>query len=126
MNYIYRSLRLSRLCAGMLYTSLFFLSLLHGQKTYAQCYNIASSYCTSITATNIGAYGMGIQNVSLGYTATNFLVNNTTAAGTGTPIYFDYTNMVDTTNAGSTLYWSIKGGSSNQTTFRIYVDWNLD
>ncbi|MEI6507263.1 MAG: GEVED domain-containing protein, partial [Bacteroidota bacterium] len=91
----------------------------------AQCFS-APSYCTSISASNVSGFGMGIQNVSLGYSGTNFLVNNTTASGNGSPIYFNYTNLIDTAYAGSTVYYSIKVGNSNQTTFRIYIDWNND
>ena len=94
-------------------------------KADAQCYS-APAYCTSISATNVGGFGMGIQNVSLGYSATNFLINNTTASGTGSPIYFNYTNLIDTANPGSTVYYSIKVGNSNSTTFRIYIDYNQD
>ncbi|MEI6595380.1 MAG: GEVED domain-containing protein, partial [Bacteroidota bacterium] len=91
----------------------------------AQCYQ-APSYCTNITAANNASYGMGIQNVSLGYSATNYLINNTTTLGNGAQIYFNYTNLVDTAYAGSTVYYSIKGGNSNQTQVRIYIDWNND
>ncbi|MEI6507344.1 MAG: GEVED domain-containing protein [Bacteroidota bacterium] len=94
-------------------------------KADAQCYS-SPAYCTSISASNVGGYGMGIQNVSLGYSATNFLINNSTASGTGSPIYFNYTNLIDTANPGSTVYYSIKVGNSNSTTFRIYIDYNQD
>ena len=99
--------------------------LLFSTNINAQCYQ-APSYCTNITAANNASYGMGIQNVSLGYSATNYLINNTTTLGNGAQIYFNYTNLVDTAYAGSTVYYSIKGGNSNQTQVRIYIDWNND
>ena len=91
----------------------------------SQCFQ-APTYCTNITAANNASYGMGIQNVSLGYSASNYLINNTTGLGNGTQIYFNYTNLIDTAYAGSTVYYSIKGGNSNQTQVRIYIDWNND
>ena len=39
----------------------------------SQCFQ-APTYCTNITAANNASYGMGIQNVSLGYSASNYLI----------------------------------------------------
>ncbi|MFI5222343.1 MAG: GEVED domain-containing protein, partial [Bacteroidia bacterium] len=108
------------------YSSLLLLAMIVSiTRSEAQCYQ-APAYCTNIIANNNANYGMGIQNVSLGYSASNYLINNSTSPGTGTQIYFNYTNMVDTAYPGSTVYYSIKGGSSNQTQVRIYIDWNND
>ncbi|MBX7204069.1 MAG: right-handed parallel beta-helix repeat-containing protein [Bacteroidia bacterium] len=84
------------------------------------------NYCTNITATNVANYGMGIQNVTLNTTAIPTQINNNTSPGTGTPIYFDYTSQVLRASANETVNYSIKGGSSNQTLFRIYIDYNND
>jgi parallel beta-helix repeat protein len=87
---------------------------------------LAPSYCTSISAANVAGYGMGIQNVTLNTSALPTQINNTTSPGTGTPIYFDYTSQVLRASANETVNYSIKGGSSNQTLFRIYIDYNGD
>lgn len=86
----------------------------------------APTYCTSISASNVGGYGMGIQNVTLNTSAVPTQINNTTSPGSGTPIYFDYTSQVLRASANETVNYSIKGGSSNQTLFRIYIDYNGD
>lgn len=86
----------------------------------------APSYCTNITATNVGGFAMGTQNVTLNTSALPTQINNTTSAGSGTPIYFDYTSQVLRASANETVNFSIKGGSSNQTLFRIYIDYNGD
>ncbi len=108
-------------------SSLFFLMLIFcfSNSVKSQCFT-APNYCTSITAANNANYGMGIQNVTLYTSAVPVQVNNTTVAGQGTQIYFNFTSMVATALAGDTVYFSIKGGSSNQTIFRIYIDYNND
>jgi trimeric autotransporter adhesin len=91
----------------------------------SQCY-APPNYCTSITATNNANYGMGIQNVTLYTSALPTQINNNSTAGTGTQIYFNYTSQIVRAGAGDSVYFSIKGGSSNQTIFRIYIDYNND
>lgn len=105
--------------------SFLFLMLLVFSEARSQCYT-APNYCTAITATNNANYGMGIQNVTLYTSAIPTQINNTTTAGQGTQIYFNYTSMIVKAGAGDSVYFSIKGGSSNQTLFRIYLDYNAD
>ena len=106
-----------------LFTLFFVIASFFGLSTRlsAQCYT-PPTYCTNITAGNIGGYGMGLAVVNINSGA----INNSTASGTGSPIYFDYTNLSFTTTASATVPFSITVGNSNQTTFRIYIDYNQD
>ncbi|OYU97032.1 MAG: hypothetical protein CFE21_01715 [Bacteroidetes bacterium B1(2017)] len=110
---------------GLRWVFFFLLVPFFNLELKAQCYT-APNYCTNITAANNANYGMGIQNVTLYTTAIPTQINNTTTAGTGTQIYFNYTSMIVRALAGDTVYFSVKGGSSNQTLFRIYLDYNND
>ena len=69
---------------------------------------------------------MGIQNVTMYTSALPTQINNTTPGGTGTQIYFNYTNLIVRALAGDSIYYSIRVGNSNSTTFRIYIDYNND
>lgn len=117
------NLRTERGMKVLLLLSVLFLLFL--PKAKSQCFQ-APNYCTGITAANNANYGMGIQIVNLGTSATPAQINNVTTAGNGTQIYFNYTNMVVRAGAGDTVYFQIRGGSSNQTLFRIYIDYNND
>lgn len=89
----------------------------------AQCFT-PPSYCTAISATNVGGYGMGIQNVTLNTAAIPVQINNTTSPGSGSPIYFDYTSQILTATSGATVNYSIRGGTSNQTKIRLFIDFD--
>lgn len=102
----------------------FLLLFIHVNVSNAQCYS-APTYCLP-TATSIGSYSMGIQNVTLNTVAAPTQINNSTGSGTGSPIYFDYTSQVLTAGAGVVVNYSIKVGAGNSTTFRIYIDYNND
>lgn len=117
------NLRKERGMKVLLLLSILFLWFL--PKANSQCFQ-APNYCTGITAANNANYGMGIQIVNLGTSAVPAQINNVTTAGNGTQIYFNYTNMVVRAGAGDTVYFQIRGGSSNQTLFRIYIDYNSD
>lgn len=105
--------------------SVFWVSimLLCMQDTNAQCYS-TPNYCTAITAANNANYGMGIQRVNLGTSVTPNQINNVTTAGQGTQIYFDYTSQIVRAAAGDSVYFLVRGGNSNQTLFRIYIDYD--
>ena len=109
-----------------LQTSLFLISLFGANALFSQCYSGGPSYCTNIAATNNSNYGMGIQNVTLNTSAIPVQINNTTSAGLGFPIYFDYTNMVLNAPSGGTVNYSIKGPTSNNCNIRMYIDYNND
>jgi hypothetical protein len=89
----------------------------------SQCYT-PPAYCTSISATNVGSYGMGIQNVTLNTAAIPAQINNTTSPGSGSPIYFDYTSQILTAASGAVVNYSIRGGTSNQTKIRLFIDFD--
>jgi hypothetical protein len=89
----------------------------------SQCYT-PPAYCTSISATNVGSYGMGIQNVTLNTAAIPAQINNTTSPGSGSPIYFDYTSQILTAASGAVVNYSIRGGNSNQTKIRLFIDFD--
>jgi parallel beta-helix repeat protein len=89
----------------------------------SQCYT-PPSYCTNITASNVSSYGMGIQNVTLNTAAIPVQINNTTSPGLGSPIYFDYTSQTLTAASGAVVNYSIRGGNSNQTKIRLFIDFD--
>nr|MBP7478746.1 hypothetical protein [Chitinophagales bacterium] len=91
----------------------------------AACYT-PPAYCTNISANNVGGYGMGIQNVTLNTVALPNQINNTTSAGNGAPIYFDYTSQQLVATSGATVNYSIKGPSGNPSYIRMYIDLNQD
>lgn len=102
---------------------LVFMMLYFIQQSYSQCYT-TPNYCTAITAANNANFGMGIQRVILGTSASPSQISNFTTAGQGTQIYFDYTNQIVRAAAGDSVYFTIRGGNSNQTIFRIYIDYD--
>lgn len=106
-------------------TMLFFAALfiLMSNVAFSQCYT-SPNYCTNITAANNANYQMGIQRVQMGTSAAPAQFNNVTGAGNGTQIYFDYTNLIVRALAGDTINYIIRGGASNQTLFRIYIDYD--
>jgi hypothetical protein len=99
------------------------LIILFSNAAFSQCYT-NPAYCTNITAANNANYQMGIQRVQMGTTAAPAQFNNITSAGTGTQIYFDYTNLIVRALAGDTVFYTIRGGAGNQTLFRIYIDYD--
>lgn len=105
------------------YRFIFLILALAGvfQHLSAQCYS-QPSYCMP-TFTNVASYSIGIQNVTLGATTS---INNTTVATGLAPNYFDYTTTSLAVIAGNTVSGSVKNGSGNSTTIRIFVDYNLD
>jgi hypothetical protein len=113
MNYLYSRI----LVVLVAFTSGFINSI------QSQCYN-PPTYCTSISATNVSNYGMGIQNVTLNTAAIPVQINNTTSPGSGSPIYFDYTSQTLTATSGAVVNYSIKGGNSNQTKIRLFIDFD--
>ena len=100
-----------------------FMMLYMVQASYSQCYT-SPNYCTAITAANNANFGMGIQRVILGTSAAPSQISNFTTAGQGTQIYFDYTNQIVRALAGDSVYFTVRGGNSNQTIFRIYIDYD--
>nr|MBP7511017.1 hypothetical protein [Bacteroidia bacterium] len=106
-------------------TMLFFVALfiLMSNVAFSQCYS-SPNYCTNITAANNANFQMGIQRVQMGTSAAPAQFNNVTGAGNGTQIYFDYTNLIVRALAGDTINYIIRGGASNQTLFRIYIDYD--
>jgi len=102
---------------------LVFMMMYFIQPSFSQCYT-TPNYCTAITAANNANFGMGIQRVSLGTSALPAQINNITTAGQGTQIYFDYTNQIVRAAAGDSVYFTVRGGNSNQTIFRIYLDYD--
>ncbi len=102
---------------------LVFMMLMAIQHSYSQCYT-TPNYCTAITAANNANFGMGIQRVILGTSVTPSQISNFTTAGQGTQIYFDYTNQIVRAAAGDSVYFTVRGGNSNQTLFRIYIDYD--
>ncbi|MCF8253642.1 MAG: T9SS type A sorting domain-containing protein [Bacteroidia bacterium] len=115
----------SRRKSSLFFGIFFSLIFLFISQAKSQCY-APPNYCTAITAANNANYGMGIQNVTLYTSAIPSQINNNSTAGTGTQIYFDYTSQIVRAGAGDSVYFSVKGGSSNQTIFRIYIDYNND
>ncbi len=111
--------------SAMIGIFLLFVAVFATYEANAQCYT-PPNYCTNITATNNANYQMGIQNVTLGTTALPTQINNTTVGGTGTQIYFNFTNLIARALAGDTVFYSIRVGNSNSTTFRIFIDYNND
>lgn len=111
--------------SAMIGLFLMLLALASSTKLNAQCYS-PPNYCTNISAANNANYQMGIQNVTLFTTAIPTQINNNTTGGTGTQIYFNFTNLIARALAGDTVYYSIRVGNSNSTTFRIYIDYNND
>lgn len=109
-------------CSNLLLMLMFILPF---AKLDAQCFQ-SPNYCTNITAANVATYQMGIQNATFGTSALPAQINNTTASGTGSPIYFNYTNLIVRALAGDTIYYSLRAGTGNSTTFRIYIDYNND
>jgi PKD repeat protein len=79
----------------------------------------APTYCNP-TVANMANYQMGMTNVTIG----SGINNSSTAQNGSNPVYWDYTNQVEKTTAGSTINFSITLGNSNSTQFRIYVDWD--
>jgi hypothetical protein len=57
-----------------------FMMLYMVQASYSQCYT-SPNYCTTITAANNANFGMGIQRVNLGTSASPNQINNITTAG---------------------------------------------
>ena len=111
--------------SAMIGSFLLFVAVFATFKTNAQCYT-PPNYCTSIGATNVANYQMGIQQVTLGTSTLPTQINNLTASGTGAPIYFNYTNLIVRALASDTINYSIRVGAGNSTTFRIYIDYNND
>ncbi|MBK7959365.1 MAG: hypothetical protein IPK03_15495 [Bacteroidetes bacterium] len=109
-----------------LQTTLLFISFFGASAVFSQCYSGGPSYCTNITASNVAGYGMGIQNVTLNTAAIPVQINNTTPAGSGSPIYFDYTSMILTAVSGGNVNYSIKGPSGNPCNIRMFIDYNND
>lgn len=95
------------------------------QNVNAQCFQ-SPNYCSNITASNVNPYFMGLLNVRFGTTALPLQINNTSAAGSGAPIYFNYTNLIVRAQASDTVQYSVQVGNGNSTTFRIYIDYNND
>ena len=98
------------------------ITLMSVRNAMANCYTGGPSYCTNITASNVSNYGMGIQNVTLNTSAIPVQINNTSLPGQGSPIYFDYTSQTLTAASGAVVNYSIKGGNSNQTKIRLFID----
>ncbi|MBK7958250.1 MAG: hypothetical protein IPK03_09105 [Bacteroidetes bacterium] len=109
-----------------LQTTLLFISLFGASTVFSQCYSGGPSYCTNITASNVASYGMGMQNVTLNTTAIPSQINNNTAAGSGSPIYFDYTSQVLNAPSGGTVNYSVRGPSGNASNIRMFIDYNND
>lgn len=91
----------------------------------AQCFT-PPTYCTGIGANNVGGYAMGFQNIKFGTTAVPLQINNTTPSGAGSPIYFNYTNLIVRAAASDTVFYTVQVGNGNSTTFRIFIDYNND
>ncbi len=93
---------------------------------FSQCYSGGPSYCTNISANNVSNWQMGIRNVTLNTPAIPTQINNSTAGGAGSPIYFDYTNLVVLAASGGTVNYSIQGSTAYPTYIRLFVDLNQD
>ncbi len=80
----------------------------------------AQNYCTP-TASNVGNFGIGIANVTLGS------ISNNTGNPNPNAIYTDFSQSLGTSAApGAFVSYTLVAGNSNNTRFSIFVDWNKD
>jgi hypothetical protein len=104
---------------------LIFLTILLMNQSQAQCFS-SPTYCTNITASSVGMFNMGIQNVRLDTISPPVQINNQSAMGTGSPIYFDYSRQFFVARSGATVFYSVQGGVNPQTKINIFIDLNND